>query len=318
MTDHVLISCVHVFDRLHLIEPLFERHGITFDIAEVHGQQLTEPELLEIIDRYDGVLAGDDEFTAAVIAEASRLRTIAKWGIGVDAIDLAAAAEAGVRVTNTPGVFGDEIADYALAYILMLLRRQHEIDRRVRAGEWPRLRGRSLAGLTLGIVGFGSSGRELARRALACRMQVLVSDIASVSAESLDACAVGGTAPSHVSLDELTARADVVSLHTPLTDATHHLFDAARLSAMRPGAMLVNVARGPVVDTRALLASLEEGHLAGAALDVFEREPLPPADPLLAAPGLILGSHNASNTREAGDRTTVAAAENLVEALGSP
>src|SRR5690606_17101734 len=140
------------------------------DMPRFEGQQLEEDDLLPIVDRYDGILAGDDHLTAAVIERATRLRVIAKWGIGVDAIDLAAASARGVQVLNTPGVFGEELADYALGYLLMLARRQHEVDRTVRDGGWTQIRGTSLAGRTVGIVGLGSSGQAFARRVVAMGM----------------------------------------------------------------------------------------------------------------------------------------------------
>jgi D-3-phosphoglycerate dehydrogenase / 2-oxoglutarate reductase len=169
----VLVSCPRAWDGLDEFADLFEQHGIDVDVPDVVRQQLTEPELLAVIDRYDGILAGDDHLTRKVIEAGSRLKVISKWGVGIDAIDTTAAAENGVVVTNTPGVFGDELADYALGFILMIARRQHAVDREVRDGGWPSIRGHSLAGRTLGIVGLGSSGTALAERGHAMKMKVV-------------------------------------------------------------------------------------------------------------------------------------------------
>ncbi|MDP3983833.1 MAG: NAD(P)-dependent oxidoreductase, partial [Acidimicrobiia bacterium] len=165
--DRVLMSCKLVWDSLDEYGPILESHAIDIDAPRFEGQQLDEKDLLPVIDGYAGILAGDDILNRRVIEAASRLRVISKWGIGVDAIDLDAAKEAGIKVFNTPGVFGDELGDYALGYLLMLARRQHEVDRRVRLGQWYKVRGTSLAGKTIGIIGLGSSGSALARRTAA-------------------------------------------------------------------------------------------------------------------------------------------------------
>lgn len=311
MADRVLISCMHVFDQMNWVGPELAAHGIEFDVAEIHGQQLSESELLEIVHRYDGILAGDDEITADVLRAGERLRAVVKWGIGVDSIDLETAEELGIQVTNTPGVFGDEIADYALGYLLMLLRQQHVIDRETRRGNWPKLRGRSAAGLRLGIVGLGSSGRALARRAAVMGMELVGCDLVEPPGDFLEE-----TGLSFKTLETVLERSDVVSLHTPLTEANEHMIDVGSLKRMQRGAYLINTARGGLVDQSALVDALQSGHLAGAALDVFEEEPIASGNPLCDMSQVILGSHNASNTDEAVARTTRASIDSIIRHVG--
>jgi D-3-phosphoglycerate dehydrogenase len=210
-------------------------------------------------------------------------------------------------VLNTPGVFGEELADYAMGYIHMLARRQHEVNFRVKAGEWHKVRGVSLAGKTLGIVGLGNSGRALARRGLAASMVVLGYDIAEIP--EIPGC-------EKVGLDDLLARSDIVSLQLPATPETDHLINAESIAKMKRGAWLINISRGSLVDEKALVAALDEGTIGAAALDVFESEPVGPDNPLLGFDNVIVGSHNGSNTLEAVERTTTLAVDNLLSGLG--
>jgi D-3-phosphoglycerate dehydrogenase / 2-oxoglutarate reductase len=302
----VLISCRLVWDSVDAYVPDLEKLGFEVDIPRFEGQQLAEADLLPIIDRYDGILAGDDHLTRSVLERGKRLKVISKWGIGVDAIDVAAAEELGIQVINTPGVFGDELADYAMGFLLLMARHQHEVNERVKRGEWHKVQGFSLAGKTLGIVGLGSSGRALARRAVAASMRVIGYDIAAVP---------DNEAYEVVDLDDLLRKADVVSLHLPLTPETAHLINEKTLNLMKPGVWLINTSRGALVDEKALIEALENGRVAQAGLDVFEAEPVPPDNPLLGFDNVIVGSHNGSNTREAVNRVTKLAFENLVSAL---
>jgi D-3-phosphoglycerate dehydrogenase len=307
MAERVLISCIHVWADADEVTARLEALGLEVDIPRFEGQQLDEVDLLPIIDSYVGVLAGDDQLNRNVLKAGSNLRVISKWGVGVDAIDLVAAEELGITVLNTPGVFGEELADYAMGYLHLLARRQHEVDRMVKSGVWHKVKGRSLAGMTLGIVGMGSSGRALARRATAASMRVLGHDAYPVARDADF---------EMVPLDRLLAESDVISLHLPLAPETIHLFDEATLGKVKPGAWLINTSRGALVDEPALLAALLEGRIAAAALDVFEQEPVAPDNPLLGLDNVIAGSHNGSNTSEAVARTTRVAVDNLITGLG--
>lgn len=294
--------------------PSFAPHlaelGIEADLPVV-VQQLSEQELLDTIGGFDGVIAGDEPYTRAVLEKASRLRILSKWGVGVDNIDWVAATDVGIAVTNTPGVFDAEVADVAVGYLILLTRNLHRIDTGVRGGDWPKPAGRSLAGLTLGIIGFGGTGTALARRAVAMDMSVIGHDIDAAAMER--ARQLGHAAAD---IDELVTGADAISLHCPLTTANRHLLDHRRFAHMRPAALVVNTARGPLIDEAALVEAIRNGQVAGAALDVFEEEPLDAGSPLRTLPNVILGSHNASNTDEAVARTSVRAVENLLAGLG--
>ncbi len=309
MNERILISCVQLQRSLadHR-RRLDERRAVL--IVPPVTQQLREPELLELIGGVDGMIAGDDHVTRAVLERADRLRIVSKWGVGTDAIDLAAAAELGIRVTNTPGMFGEEVADVVIGYLVLLARRLHETDRAVRAGGWPKPEGVSIAGRTMGVVGLGHVGRAVAARALAMSMRVLGFEIDAANRATATQAGV-----EVVSLESLLAESDVVSLNAPLTPDTRHLLNPATLGRLKPGAWIINTARGGLIDEAALTAALASGQVGAAALDVFEVEPLPIDSQLRGFAQVILGSHNASNTVEAGRRTSERAIDNLIRGL---
>jgi D-3-phosphoglycerate dehydrogenase len=310
MTLRVLLSC-----------PQFQRHvgpyverlaqlGIEADVPPM-VQQLGEEELVGMIGRYDGMIAGDDEVTRRVLEAGTRLKVVSKWGVGTDNIDKAAAAELGIRVTNTPGVFAGEVADVNIGYLVMLARGLHRTDAGARAGGWPKIEGFSLAERTLGIVGLGAIGLALGVRAAAMGMHVVGTDVSSAQQ---DAAAEVGIRVA--ALDAVIRESDLLSLCCPLTAENRHMINAESLATMKPGSYLVNAARGPLVDEAALVDALRSGHLAGAALDVFEIEPLPADSPLRGFDSVILGTHNASNTLDAVLRVNEMAFDNLLMGLG--
>lgn len=309
MNETILISCVQLQRTLadHRAR-LDERHAVL--VVPPVRQQLTEAELLEIVPGVEGIVAGDDHLTRAVLEAAGRLRIVSKWGVGTDAIDVAAAAELGIRVTNTPGMFGNEVADVVIGYLVLLARQLHRMDSRVRAGEWAKPEGVSLAGRVLGIVGLGHIGQAVARRGLAMGMRVVGSEVDAGTAGAAARLGVDVT-----SLESVLAESDVVSLNSPLTPETRHLLDATRLGGMKRGAWIINTARGGLIDEPALIGALRSGQIGAAALDVFEVEPLPPDSPLRELDQVILGSHNSSNTIEAGHRTSERAIDNLIRGL---
>lgn len=260
------------------------------------------------------VLTLTERVDADLLAAAGpQLRIVANVAVGYDNIDLTAARAAGVVVTNTPGVLDRASADHTFALILAVTRRIAEGDRLIRRGQpwvWgPRmLVGLDVsAGATLGILGYGRIGSAVARRALAFDMRVLATSRSAVPGTTADGV-------TFVDAQTLLADSDVVSVHTPLTPQTRHLIDAAALAAMKPGAYLINTARGGVVDETALVAALRDGHLRGAALDVFEGEPA--VDPaLLDAPGLVLTPHTASAGEATRDAMGILAIDNVAAVL---
>lgn len=252
----------------------------------------------------------------APLAGAIRLRVVGRLGVGLDNIDLDACASRGIRVIPATGANAESVAEYVIATAMILLRGATYLSTAaVGAGRWPRQvlsQGRELAGKTLGLLGFGSIGRVTARKAQAMGMLVLAHDPAIAPQAAL--WAEAGVEP--LGLDELLARADVVSLHLPLAEATRGLLDSARLAKLRPGTILVNTARGGIVDEAALALGLHEGRLGGAALDVFTDEPLGPGSPLAGAPNLILTPHVAGVTVESNERVSALVAQRVAEALG--
>jgi glyoxylate reductase len=286
-----------------------------------HERPLDEKELLAAAAGVDAVLTLlHDRVDAAFFDAAGKgLRCVANVAVGFDNIDVEEATRRGVVVTNTPGVLTDATADLAMALILAVVRRVPEGDRLVRAGgtwSWDMffMLGASLQGKTLGVVGLGQIGAATARRARGFGMEVVYTQRHRAAAE-LEA-ELGGA--RHVPLEELLAESDVVTLHVPLSPSTHHLIGAARLGLMRPTAYLVNTARGPVVDEAALAATLREGSIAGAGLDVFEHEPQVHPD-LLALDNVVLLPHLGSATIETRTAMGELAARNVLAVLaGEP
>jgi len=244
-------------------------------------------------------------------AAAPRLSVVAVASVGTDRVDLAAAARVGVTVINAPTGSTVAAAEHTMALLLALMRRIPSADASVRRGEWERARyvGAELQRRTLGIIGLGKIGRAVARRAAAFEMRVIAHD----------PFLAPGQASEHVSalvgLPELLASSDVVSVHVTLTPQTRGLMGAKEIAAMKPGAVLVNVARGGLVDETALAAALESGHLSGAAVDVYSIEPMAPDNPLRGAPNTILTPHLGASTAEAQERAGVEMAERLLRAL---
>lgn len=286
---------------------IFAKHGIAYDNPFV-AQNMSERELLDIIERYDGVIAGDDEFTAAVIrtGAAARLKVIAKWGVGINAIDVAAAEQHGVVVRRSPFLLSDAVADEAWGYILMLARHLHESDRRVRAGEWVKLAGLGLRGRTLGIIGVGDIGKQIALRGVPFGVRLLGTDIRPV-----DRAFLGYANMQVVPLEPLLRESDFVVVACDLNPTSHHILDAGAFGRCKRTALVVNIARGACVDTAALIAALQGGVIAGAALDVYEDEPLPAESPLRGLANVLLNAHNAFNA----DTAVQAVSDNTVREL---
>jgi D-3-phosphoglycerate dehydrogenase / 2-oxoglutarate reductase len=308
-TFRVLITCPQLQRTIDDHRATFAAAGVEISVPPV-VQQLTEAELIELLPEMDGIIVGDDPLTAGVLAQAPRLRIISKWGVGIDNIDLRAASERGIAVANTPGMFGDEVADVVIGYLILLARQLDRIAAGVRAGGWPKVEGVSLSGRTLGIIGLGAIGRAVAIRGNALGMVVIGSEVVEVNAAAAERLGV-----TIVDREALIRRADVISLNCPLTAENRHMLDASALETAKRGAWIINTARGPLIDETALVAALHSGQIGAAALDVFEVEPLPFDSPLREFDNVVLGSHNASNTAEAVARTSTRAIENLLRGL---
>lgn len=310
MTWRVLITCPQLQATIGLYRRMLSDRDIEIELPEV-VQQLSESQLLEMIDGYDGVIAGDDQFTAKVLEKGQRLKVVARWGVGMDGVDLAAAERLGIQVVNTPNAFSDEVADLVMGYIIMLARQLHSLDQSVRSGGWDKIRGMSLRGKTLGIIGLGNIGRSVAQRAAAAGMGLLGCDVVPVSDHFLR-----DTGLCRVEQDDLLRSSDFISLNCNLTADNRHMLGRREFDLMKQGVHIVNTSRGPLIDEAALVQALSDGKVAGAALDVFEEEPLSPASPLRQFDRCIFGTHNGSNTQEAVIRVNEMAIANLLEGLG--
>ena len=273
---------------------------------------LAPEELQRIIGEYDGLaVRSATKVNAKLLEHAARLKVIGRAGVGVDNVDLDAATRRGIIVMNTPGGSAVTVAELTVAHMLALARHVPQATASVKSGKWEKkkFQGRELSGKTLGVVGIGNIGSIVVERCLAMQMRAIAYD-PFISAEA--AARLGVTL---VPLDELWARADFISLHVPLTEQTRNLVDAKAIARMKKGVFIVNCARGGVIDERALADALASGHVGGAALDVFEKEPPPPDHPLLGSDRFICTPHLGASTEEAQTAVATAVAEQIAAYL---
>jgi D-3-phosphoglycerate dehydrogenase len=294
-------------------KPVFESHGLNIILPEVH-ERLEEDQILTYAGQFDGAICGDDRYTERVLSACTpRLRVISKWGTGIDSIDQDAAARLGIQVRRTPNAFTLPVADSVLGYILAFARRQPWMDRAMKSGNWIKLPGRALSECILGVIGVGNCGKAVIRRARAFGMQLLGSDIIEIAPDFVLENNLQMT-----SLQELLERSDFISLNCDLNPTSYHLINSLTLKQVKPSTVLINTARGPVVDEPALIAALQAGQLGGAALDVFEIEPLPPDSPLLQMDNVLLAPHNANSSPAAWERVHWNTIRNLLDGLDIP
>lgn len=277
-------------------------------IPNTRGRAYRAGELIDALASVDAIITGTDELTAEAIGAADRLKTIAKHGVGLDNIDLAAAKARGIVVTATPGAIQDSVADLTLALLLALARRIVPAHNNTQGGGWQRLEGWELRGKVLGLIGMGRIGQEVCKRAQAFGMRVITHDPYPAEAFAAE------HGVDFVSRDELLRTADVVSIHAGGVDADGPLIGAAELKLMKPTAVLINTARGHLVDEEALAAALADGQLAGAGLDVFRAEP-PEASPILELDNVVLTPHIGGQTHEGLIRMGEITLENCLRAL---
>jgi (S)-sulfolactate dehydrogenase len=296
------------------VDNLRQRFDVTYDAKLVDRPH----DLARVLENADALIVRNrTQVNAALLAAAPQLRVVGRLGVGLDNIDVAACAARGIDVIPATGANALAVAEYVIATSMMLLRGAYLSSAAVAAGQWPRPQlseGRETAGKTLGLVGFGGIGRLTAQLAQALGMRVLAYD------PMLDAGADvwRATGASCSSLDDLLRAADVVSLHVPLTESTRNLMDESRIGLMKQGAVLVNTARGGIVDENALAQALRAGRLAGAALDVFEHEPVPAGSNLADVPNLVLTPHIGGVTRESNERVSAMIAERVARRLLGP
>ncbi len=273
------------------------------------GTPLQGEELLSRLDGVDGYIAGLDYITADVVKQMpDSLKVISRYGAGVDRVDIAACKARGIIVTNTPGANATAVCEMAFGLMLCAARNIPALHKAVEAGEWPRANGMELFGKTLGIVGLGAIGKRLALRAKAFEMDVIAFD------PYFDEEFGKQQGITRVELDDLFKAADVVSLHVPLSDATRHMASAERIKSMMQGGILINTARGGLIDEEAAAEAVKSGHLRGLGLDAFEQEPLVDS-PLKGLPGVVFTPHAAGHTAQAISRMGMMAVDNAIQVL---
>ena len=309
----ILLSAPYMLPYVERFRPVFDHYELEIILPEVH-ERLEEDQILVYAGQFDGAICGDDRYTARVLAAcAPRLKIISKWGTGIDSLDQQAAARLGIKIERTPNAFTLAVADTVMGYILAFARRQPWMDRAVKAGQWEKQLGRSLSECTLGVVGVGNCGKAVLRRARAFGMNLLGNDIIEIAPDFILENGVKMT-----TLPDLLASANFVSVNCDLNRTSYHLINAETLAFMCSEAILINTARGPIVDEQALITALQEKRIAGAALDVFEDEPLPLDSPLLGMDNVLLAPHNANSSPAAWERVHWNTIRNLLLGLGIP
>lgn len=311
MKKTVLLTAPYMLPFLERFRPEFEKYDLDLIVPDVE-ERMEEADLLKYAGQFDGAVCGDDRYTARVIEACSpRLKVISKWGTGVDSIDAEACSRFNVILSRTPNAFTTPVADTVLGYMLAFARRGPWMDREMKSGKWEKIPGRALSELTLGIIGIGNIGKAVTRRAKAFGMKVLGVDIVDV-----DHVFVNESGIEMTNLESLLSNSDFVSVNCDLNPTSHHLINAKTLSLMKNTAVLINTARGPIVEEPALVAALASGQVGGAALDVFEFEPLPKDSPLLKMDNVMLAPHNSNSSPTAWERIHWNTIKNLVTGLG--
>ena len=306
----VLVSAPYMQPVLDRFMHVFEENDIEIVVPPVN-ERLSEEELLQwVAEDIDGVIAGDDRFTDGVLRQAPRLKIISKWGTGIDSIDQEACRRRGVAVRNTPDAFSKPVSETVMAYMLCFARSVVILDREIRAGVWSKKPSRALYECTLGVIGVGNVGKAVVRRAVPFGMRILGNDIVDMPADFLEETGI-----EMVSKEELLRQSDYVSLSCTLDQTTHHLIRDRAFDLMKPSAVIINTARGPLIDELALVRALQEGRIAGAGLDVFEVEPLPDDSPLRQMNNVLLAPHNSNSSLDAWERVHHSTLEHLLEEL---
>ena len=306
----ILVTCPPMLGMIDSFRYLFEKYDIELTTPNVE-QLMSVDELIKIVPQHEGWIIGDDPATREVFeaGKSGNLKAAVKWGVGVDNVDFDACVDLAIPIINTPDMFGREVADIAMGYVISLARETYEIDRAVRDGDWIKPRGISLSGKSVALIGFGDIGQNTAKRLQASDMKVIVYDPFAKLNPDLSEIEIE-TWPNRI--DE----ADFIVVTCSLTESSYHMVNAEVFSQAKRGVRIINVGRGPVIDESSLENALNSGRVYSVALDVFEVEPLPMSSYLRTHPHCIFGSHNASNTVDAVERTSHIAIQKLFDFLG--
>lgn len=304
------MTAPYMIPFLDRFRPVFAKYGIDLIVPAVE-ERMEEQDLLEYAGKFDGAICGDDRYTARVLEACSpRLKVVSKWGTGVDSIDAESCSRLNIILSRTPNAFTTPVADTVLGYMLAFARRGPWMDAAMKRGEWEKIPGKTLSECTLGVIGLGNIGKAVTRRAKAFGMKVLGTDIVDI-----DHVFVGESGIEMTDLHSLLSSSDFVSVNCDLNPTSYHLIHAATLAKMKPSAILINTARGPIVEETALVAALQSGQIGGAALDVFEFEPLPKDSPLLKMDQVMLAPHNSNSSPTAWERIHWNTIKNLLDGL---
>ena len=309
----ILFTAPYMIPFLDRVRPTFEQYNLELITLPVE-ERLEKAQILKFAGQFDGTICGDDQYSAEVLqACVPRLKVISKWGTGIDSIDSKTAEDLGVRVFRTPNAFTLPVADTVMGYILAFARRQPWMDQEMKVGRWEKLPGRSLSECTLGVIGVGNIGKVVLKRANAFKMELLGNDIVQIEPEF-----IAGVGVEMTSLNDLLSRADFISLNCDLNPTSRKLINQSTLAQIKSTAILINTARGQVVDESALVEALQAGTIGGAALDVFEVEPLPQDSSLLEMENVMLAPHNANSSPAAWEHVHWNTIRNLLEGLEIP
>jgi len=310
----ILVSAPYMLRYMDRFEPILKDYGLDVISPKEVIERMDESDLLNYAGKFDGAICGDDRYTVRVLNACSpRLKVLSKWGTGIDSIDQAACSQLGIHVYRTPNAFTLPVADTIFGYMLAFARRHPWMDSDMKAGRWDKIPGRSLSECSLGVIGVGRIGKAVIRRARAFGMQVLGTDIVAIDPDFIVENYLEMT-----NLYEILRRADFVSLSCDLNPSSRHLINKKTLSMMKHSAVLINTSRGPVVDEAALAEALQRRQIAGAAMDVYEIEPLPPDSPLLNLDNVLLAPHNANSSPAAWERVHINTIRNILTGLNIP
>jgi D-3-phosphoglycerate dehydrogenase len=308
----VLVTAPYFLPVLEDWRPELNRHGID-PIPLPVIERAEEDDLMPVTGDVHGVICGDDKFTRRVLENAPLLRVLCKWGTGIDSIDQETCRRLGIEICNTKDAFSLPVADTVLGYALTFQRNISFMDSQMKSGTWKKIPGRSLSESTFGVIGVGNVGRRVMERAAAFGSTLLGTDIREIDKSWREK-----TGMAQVSLDELLERSDIVSVNCDLNPTSYHLITDGTLEKMKKSAVLINTARGPIVDEPALINALKNGRIAGAGLEVFEQEPLSLDSPLRRFPNVLLAPHNSNSSPRAWRNVHENTVKSLVEALEGP
>jgi D-3-phosphoglycerate dehydrogenase / 2-oxoglutarate reductase len=311
MRYQVLFTAPYMIPFVDRFKPIFDKYDLELIVPDVQ-ERMEEADLLKYAGQFDGAISGDDRYTLRVIEACSpRLKVISKWGTGIDSIDAEACSRYSIKIGRTLNAFTTPVADTVLGYMLAFARRQPWMDKEMKSGKWEKIPGKALSECTLGVIGVGNIGKAVTRRARAFGMKVYGTDIVDI-----DHVFITETGIKMTDLPSLLSNSDFVSVNCDLNSTSHHLMNSDTFALMKPTAILINTARGPLVDEAALIEALQAKRLAGAALDVFEVEPLSSDSPLLKMENVLLAPHNSNSSPTAWERVHWNTIKNLLDGLG--